>query len=339
MSASTKPALYGDAERWGLIHADALSFLTELPDACVDCLLTDPPYGIGIAGNAWDGAHIRAAVRADEGAGDGEVFAYWTRSWATEVRRVLKPGGALVAFGSPRTFHRLVCGVEDAGVEVRDTLLWIHGAGPPKSRHLPGDQGTGLKPAFEPILLGRKPLEGNVAANLSKWGCGALNIGAARIASPESAQGGFWPANVTVSHDARCTKSRCRPDCPLTLIDSGTARRSRLFYCAKASRAERELGCENLPRRWVEIYGSRAARTVRNIHPTVKPLDLLRWLVRLAAPPRGLVLDPFAGSGSTGMAALLEGREFIGIERESDYIPVARARLAHWAEVATENGG
>jgi DNA modification methylase len=334
----SRPTLYGDLRRWGLVHADSLSLLRQLPDASTDCLLTDPPYAISFAGNAWDGKGIRKAVAGSGGLSDGEAFARWTSRWAVEARRVLKPGGWVVAFGSPRTFHRLVCGVEDGGVEVRDTLLWIHGAGPPKSRRLPGDRSTTLKPAYEPILLGRVPLGGSVTENLNTWGTGALDIGAGRVEHREAPRTGFWPANLAVSHDERCTTGRCTSGCPLALIDDGRVRVSRLFYCAKASRAEREAGCEALPLRHVELYGSRSARRVRNLHPTVKPVSLMRWLVRLVAPHGGVVLDPFAGSGTTGAAALLEGRQFMGIERERDYIPVARARLTHWAAAPEGDG-
>jgi site-specific DNA-methyltransferase (adenine-specific) len=111
---------------------------------------------------------------------------------------------------------------------------------------------------------------------------------------------------------------------------------SRLFYCAKTSRAEREAGCEQLPKRSVQLYTGKhhPPRLIHNIHPTVKPLALMRWLVRLITPPDGLVLDPFAGSGSTGIAAVMEDRIFLGIEREGDYVDVACARLTHWAHKA-----
>jgi len=110
----------------------------------------------------------------------------------------------------------------------------------------------------------------------------------------------------------------------------------RFFYCAKAHRRERDAGCEHLSRRTVQILKissekAKATRPVANIHPTVKPIDLMRWLVRLLTPPGGLVLDPFTGSGSTGAAAVLEGARFLGIERERDYITIARARITHWA--------
>ncbi|HYM55254.1 MAG TPA: DNA methyltransferase, partial [Solirubrobacteraceae bacterium] len=104
--------MYGDAVRWMLLHADCLALLPELPADSVDALITDPPYGIGFAGEAWDGGKLTEAG----------TFQRWTSAWAAEALRVLKPGGWMAAFGTPRTFHRLVAGVEDTGFEVRDQL-------------------------------------------------------------------------------------------------------------------------------------------------------------------------------------------------------------------------
>ncbi len=336
MTPVYRPALYeDDTERWRLLESDALLTLAKLPDACIDAIVTDPPYGIAITGEAWDGAAIRQAVNRDgERLRDGEAFERWTRCWATEARRVLKPGGHLLAFGAPRTFHRLVSGVEDAGLEVRDQLLWLYGQGLPKSRRLPGGLGTTLKPSYEPILLARAPLADTTQRNLETWGTGALNIDAARITRSEQ-QAGFWPATVTLSHTPGCQVGACKSDCPAALMDQGRAARppSRLFYCAKTTRTEREAGCEQLPARLTALYtGKRhSQRVVRNIHPTVKPIALMRWLVALVTPAEGVVLDPFTGSGSTGAAAVLEDRRFLGIEREPDYVDVACARLTYWA--------
>lgn len=317
----SKLSLYSDnTNAWGLIEADALLTLTRLPDACVDAIVTDPPYGIGIIGEAWDGRDIRKATRSSTKHLDaGKAFERWTRGWATEALRVLKPGGHLIAFGAPRTFHRLTGGIEDAGFEVRDQLLWLYGTAIPKSRRLPGGLGTALKPAYEPILLARAPLAGTTQQNLAAWGTGALNIEATRIGPQQ-----YWPANVLVSH---------APGCPVELLDGPGIGLSRLFFCAKATRAEREAGCEQLPERLAALYSgkSRTPRMRRNIHPTVKPISLMRWLVRLTCPPDGLVLDPFTGSGTTGAAAILDGRSFLGIEREGRYVDVACARLTHWA--------
>lgn len=356
-------------QRWRVQHADCLDALPKLDTDSVDAAITDPPYGIGFNGMAWDeqasnrGGRRRLAGRAgrrqasragDDSPLDGSFQTFCTE-WAEQCLRVLKPGAHVAVFGHPRTFHRLACGVEDAGLELRDVLMWLYGQGFPKSHNLTGQLkgwGTALRPSYEPILLARKPLQGNTRANAARYRTGALNIEAARIphqpnrcagerrAHPGArlaAAAGRWPGNLALSHAPSCTQARCEHDCPAALLGE----RQRFFYCAKANRRERDAGCERLPRRTIQTFKigqhnerSAKARPVANIHPTVKPLDLMRWLVRLLTPPGGLVLDPFAGSGSTGAAAVLEGARFLGIEREADYIPIARVRIAHWAACA-----
>ncbi|HYM55646.1 MAG TPA: site-specific DNA-methyltransferase [Solirubrobacteraceae bacterium] len=337
MSIASKVALYSDnSHAWGLIEADELMLLAKLPDACVDAIVTDPPYGIDFGDEAWDGADIRRVARLDgERLHANEAFERWTAVWAAQAMRVLKPGGHLLAFGAPRTFHRLVCGVEDAGLEIRDQLLWLYAQGLPKSRRMPEGLATTLKPAYEPILLARKRLFGAVIGNVKVWGTGALNTDAARV-------GGYWPAHLALSHAGGCSEAGCASDCPVRLIDAARPdlRPSRLFFCAKASRREKEAGCEQLPARSVKLYngGCHPPRVRHNTHRTVKPIALMRWLVALVTPPGGVVLDPFAGSGTTGIAAVLEGRLFLGVEREPEYIDIACARLTHWAhEVERES--
>lgn len=318
-------AAYSDgSERWSLLEGDALELLAKLPEDSLDAIVTDPPYGIGFHSESWDGADIRRV--AGEQASEGAAFSAWTRQWARECLRVLKPGGHLLAFGAPRKFHRLTVGIEDGGFEIRDLLLWLHAQGAPKSHKLPGGLSSQLKPAYEPILLARKPLAATTQRNVEVWGTGALNIEAAH-------SGDYWPAPLALSHASTCTLTRCRDDCPATLIDRmrPDLRPSRLFFSAKASKAEREAGCEELPIRNDLLYSHPSPRLRRNIHPTIKPLALMRWLVRLTVPEGGLVLDPFAGSGTTGVAALLENRRFLGIEREGEYVDIACARLHHWA--------
>jgi DNA modification methylase len=186
--------------------------------------------------------------------------------------------------------------------------------------------GTALKPAQEPIVLARKPLVGTVAANVLQHGTGGINVDACRIGTKLAA--GRWPANVLFDEDAAAVLGEP----------------SRFFYVAKASRAEREAGLEaaglpirsggeltdredgsdglNSPRAGAGRKGGR-----RNHHPTVKPVALMRYLIRLITPPGGLVLDPFAGSGTTGIAAKLEGFRFVGCEMEPEYVTLARARI------------
>jgi DNA modification methylase len=370
--------------RWQIEHADCLQALPKLDPESVDVVITDPPYGIGFNGMAWDGSAIRAAARADlalreklgtagrdrggsaygspssyAGAYDNShagllAFQAFSARWAAECLRVLKPGGHMAVFGGPRTFHRLACGVEEAGFELRDVLMWIFGQGFPKSLNLTGPAkgwGTALKPAYEPILLARKPLQGTTVENHARHRTGALHIDACRVGasnrkcpaegrthSPARAASslGRWPANLALIHAHSCTSNQCSEDCPAGLLGE----RQRFFYAAKASRAEREAGCEQLARKTVQTFqigrenNERARENpVANIHPTVKPIELMRWLVRLLTPTGGLVLDPFAGSGSTGAAAILEGARFHGIEREAGYVPIARARIAHWSRV------
>lgn len=265
---------------------------------------------------------------------------------------------------------------------------------------VPAGLNTALKPAHEPIVMARKPLAGTVAANVERFGTGALNVDACRLVAggPSPSIGrrqgkpgghpgeygatitnritperfaeerpaeslGRWPANVMLDEEAaemldgqsgeRPSSSGIRPrgtgntvygrhrDTPFDSYgDSGGA--SRFFYCAKSSRAERERGCGALLERsgvgtmagdadgsLKTGSGNERNTRARNHHPTVKPVALMRWLVRLVTPPGGLVLDPFMGSGTTGIAAVQEGRAFVGVEREPEYHAIAEARIAH----------
>lgn len=312
--------------------------LADLESNSIDSVVTDPPYELGFMSKKWDGTGIAYAVPL----------------WMS-ILRALKPGGHLLAFGGTRTYHRMACAIEDAGFEIRDSLHWIYGTGFPKSltsnTGMPEGQGTALKPGHEPIILARKPLIGTVAENVAQFGTGSLNIDACRIGEgtgkpkPEYVANfkndvfgkgmgggawentnGRWPANVIFDEEAA----------------GGLGDPARYFYVAKASRKERDLGCEHLPPKTGgeatdRVDGSKgtenpragAGRTggARNYHPTVKPVELMRYLVRLVTPAGGLVLDPFAGSGTTGMAARLEGLKFVGIEREPEYFTIAKARI------------
>jgi site-specific DNA-methyltransferase (adenine-specific) len=343
-----------------LFSGDCLDVIPTLDSDSIDSCVTDPPYGLSFMGKNWD--HGVPGV------------AFWK-----EVYRVLKPGAHLVAFGGTRTNHRMVSAIEDAGFEIRDSLMWVYGTGFPKSHDVSKGidkaavarsvtdaarqwegWGTALKPAFEPIVLARKPLsEKTVAANVLRWGTGALNIGACRVGTtrgvpaslsknktPNDIYGeygggaekeldpnmGRWPANVV--HDgsdevvgafpnlgkssggmkpgfskkdgwSRPSHANWKPSASQGGFgDSGSA--ARFFYSAKASRADRN--------------GSK--------HPTVKPIALMQWLARLTTPPGGTVLDPFAGSGTTGAACEREGFHCILIEKEVEYQNDIRNRLA-----------
>lgn len=336
---------------------------------------------------------------------------------------MLKPGGHLLAFGGTRTSHRMAVAIEDAGFEIRDSIVWLYGSGFPKSldvskaidkaagaerevvgksaRHVSGKPeqrtegltgtstfaetigmgalltapatddakrwdgwGTALKPAHEPVIVARKPLAkgATVASNVLAYGTGALHIDACRVEgepwkahrttglgsvkfftegetpiidkTPHDA--GRWPANVTLDEYAAAQLDEqsgilagrgnkrptiARKDFGIygaytgVMVDHGSREdggASRFFpvfrYQAKAPTKERP-----------KVNGV--------AHSTVKPLELMRWLVRLVTPPDGIVLDPFAGSGTTAEACVLEGMRCLTIERESDYLPLIEERM------------
>jgi DNA modification methylase len=416
------------------LQGDCVEVMRTLPENSVDAVVTDPPYGLEFMGKEWDrlGGGIGETTDTPDWYGRGAPpfggarnrirygssaasMQEWHESWAREALRVLKPGGHLLAFGGTRTSHRMVCAIEDAGFEIRDTIVWLYGSGFPKNHDVskaidkmagaerevaglnlhaakrtghgkqgvldsrgPGlggiesaqitvpatpeaeqweGWGTALKPAHEPIVVARKPLIGTVAANVLTHGTGALNIDGCRIGTTKRVPGsgrratdriygtygaqdgsesghdpnvGRWPANVVLDEEAgelldaqsgmsKSTGGRAFQTTSAVygeyanrfekrdpgFGDTGGA--SRFFYCAKASRSERGEG---------------------NNHPTVKPLALMQWLVRLVTPPNGTVLDPFAGSGTTLLAAVTEGFNAIGIEREEEYIAIVKQRLS-----------
>nr|WP_246470239.1 DNA methyltransferase [Streptomyces olivoverticillatus] len=391
--------------------------LPTLPDASVDTVVTDPPYEIGIARQAWDTTGI----------------AYSTPMWA-ECLRVLKPGGHLLAFAAPRTYHRMVCAAEDAGFRVIDQLDWIYTHGKPKGtdlaraidRHrddrehvlqvtawlaaardavgwtnrqidalfsfsgmggLWTTQGraaivptveqwarlrealgfddtdilplvtelnarkrtvgeawgqrevisrkagqargaglygafsedrvvsaphseqakkwagwnTALRPAHDPVLLARKSTGyDSLVGGLLRHGVGGLNVAAC------PAEGGGWPTNILLGHD--CPPAGCLPGCPVREVGDA-ARSFPVFRLDSKTPASERV-------------------TVNGVtHDTPKPLSLMRWLVRIATPPGGVVLDPFAGSGTTLVAAVSEARRAIGIERHEPYARLCQVRL------------
>lgn len=438
---------------------DSLEVLKTLPENSVDAVVTDPPYGWRFMGKAWDGADIEKMFKRDRAEGDNKLrpahaagkydlrpsanqsFQSWTEAWAPEALRVLKPGGHMLCFCGPRTYHRMASGVENAGFEIRDQLQWIFGSGFPKSHDvskgidkaagaerevigtykIPGHGkdnvthgaqnrtkfefdktsnepvtddaikwqgfGTALKPSNEPIVLARKPLsESTVAKNVLKWGVGALNIDASRIEATRTAAKftlpdirgdafnsdnsnkpriehaqtenlGRWPANVifdegaaamldaqsgvnkSTVQQARSPKSKGAEKLRLRIdegfADSGGA--SRFFYCAKASKSERNRGLSGAPKKFTKTMndgiGQRHHNEAEpnaynaNNHPTVKPIKLMEYLCRLITPPGGTVLDPFMGSGSTGVACKHLGLEFIGIEMNQEYVDIAKRRI------------
>lgn len=402
-----------------LIHGECIQSMLAATPSSVHAIVCDPPYMLEFMGKSWDSPKMLGMAtgvsggfqgipagtpRPDVAKGDSQIFQQWCTAWGEAALRVLKPGGYALVFGSPRTAHRLVAGLEDAGFEVRDTIMWIYGEGMPKGKDLTveidkhlgverevvGERdptkveegmsrwneyrhdgkyaepsgtrpitvptsdeakrwagwSTCLKPMHEPIVVLRKPnapgttRTGRVskkpmtnAQNLITHGVGALNVDACRVphSSPEdlaesqaknpgrndavtSDVYGAGRAQQSVNDKGRAPGNVIIDEEVAELLEGERKGRSRYFYCGKVKPKEKHAGVDG-----------------KNVHPTPKPIALMEYLVRLVTPEGGVVLDPFMGSGSTGIAALLAGFNFVGIELDGSYVEVARQRIAHWA--------
>lgn len=411
-----------------------LDILPTLPDNSVDSIVTDPPYELGFMGKKWDNSGIAYSVELWTQClrvlkPGGHLLSFGgTRTWHRVAVAIEDAGfdvrdsiAWMYGSGFPKSldvskaidkqsgYEGAVIGIEQIDVGMQGGSMH---AGrerklaereikelSPEAKQWEG-WGTALKPAFEPIVVARKPLIGTVAENVLTHGTGALNIDGSRIAGnkpsvpqpkfgvtqgvyefgsgegrngemSDSAQG-RWPANVILdeytaelldeqSGVSKSPKTYTRNAGTLegervayakigeeagaeskNYGDTGGA--SRFFYVAKASKRDRNEGLEGLP----EVQGGsmtgaeyREGKPTnqpmrQNFHPTVKPTDLMRYLIKLVTPPGGVVLDPFTGSGSTGKAAILEGFRFIGCELTEDYIPIIEGRLQHAEAMAAE---
>jgi site-specific DNA-methyltransferase (adenine-specific) len=438
--------LYYKEKYYTLYEGTMQEVLSSMPNNSVDAIITDPPYEISFMGKGWDATGV----------------AYTKETWE-HCFRVLKSGGYLLSFGATRTFHRIAVAIEDAGFEIRDTIMWLYGSGFPKSMALDksiegkltigsantkdfkklngqlvdktgigfaknqfeqgirptnynenGQKrleklepttdlakqwqgwGTCLKPAYEPIIVARKPFKGSLVDNVIEYGVGGLNIDECRVETTdkysypnggggssfgigkgidgtrttptESNPLGRFPANVILTYDETDFDEVCGgfPDTKSVseeknnkysfkgnkdafkwgfknrvgsgYDDSGSA--SRYFYCAKASKKDRDEGLDKFETFNGGSYNFRQDGSLdglipskKNIHPTVKPVELMQYLVRLVTPKNGVVLDCFMGSGSTGKAVMFENRErnanyhFIGVEMTSEYLPICHSRI------------
>ena len=447
---------------------DSLLLLKQLPDNSVDSIVTDPPYCLSTSKRFGNSNWENERYKSEELKKGGSVFTrnikgFMGKEWDNDVAfkveiwkecfRVLKHGGHLLAFGGTRTYHRLVCAIEDSGFEIRDMISWIYGSGFPKSLNL-GKQydkmqgnkrevigkdiqgkksdgvmsghhgwaegevnitkgnsflegwGTALKPACEPIVLARKPLsEKNIVSNILKYGTGGINIDECRIQHNEpekltdrtprkednifsddtcgfkkevnhiasASQQGRFPANVILDEESgkmldkqAGNKGAFAPvksgqkswggeiyhkfatsgDDGKTFYKDGLGGASRFFYCAKASKSERNFGCEEMesklrsennkimgnPEGFKTGSGNERSGLNKNNHPTVKPIKLIEYLIKLITPKNGIVLDIFGGSGTTAIACIKNGFRFILTEKEEEYVKIANARIKPFLE-------
>lgn len=253
--------------------------------------ITDPPYGMGIVGEEWD--HSVPTVDI----------------WK-QVFRVLRPGAFCLSFCSPELYHRMAVNVEDAGFTIKDQIMWMTTTKMPKHNR--------LKPAHEPIVVAQKPYEGSLQNNFEKWGCGLIDTENTRVPWEKEPPKG-WVAQGTkrrtFGKDGNTTGSwkdygtvDANPNgrYPSNIIGEVLSEHQKYFYAPRATRKEKGQD---------------------NDHPTVKPVDLMAYLIKIYSPPNSIVLDPFCGSGTTGVAAIQENRQFVGIDLSEHYCDIAKDRI------------
>ncbi len=338
-----------------VLHGDCLEILPKL-GVVVDAVVCDPPYHLislhtraanATANGPFSAAHRRLATGFMGQQWDGGDIAFRPETWAT-IASVMRPGAFLLAFGGTRTYHRMVCAIEDAGFVIQDTIAWLYGSGFPKRRDM-------LKPAFEPIVLaykagGKRTLqvdECRVGVEIPQ-ALGGLHRGTGFTVGRYTGEHvhdetpkARWPANVCHDGSEEVTEGfpradmRSRPPGSVVKRESGNdgyGNRSSCYGAESrpAGTVMTTYGADGSAARF--FYSSKANAQDRwgSRHPTVKPVELMKWLVPLVTPPGGLVLDPFAGSGTTGIAALATGRECILIEREDNWYADIKERLSFY---------
>ena len=275
---------------FSITTGNCLDELQAYDDNSFHSCITDPPYGMGM--EHWD--HSVPSVE------------YWQ-----ELYRVLRPGAFCLAFCSPALYHRLAVAVEDAGFLIQDQIMWMTTTKMPKHNR--------LKPAHEPIVVAQKPYEGTLQSNFDKWGCGIIDVDTTRVPWEGKPPTGWVAGGAkrrTFGKDGKTTGTQseygtvdANPDgrYPSNIIGEVNEAHQKYFYAPRATRKE---------------------KGDNNNHPTVKPIALMEYLIKVYSPHGGLVLDPFCGSGTTGVAALNVERDFIGIDLSEDYCNIANQRCA-----------
>jgi DNA modification methylase len=380
-----------------LLHGDCRVMLKQLDDASVDSIVTDPPYELGFMGKSWDSTGVaydvglwRECLRVLKPGGHLLAFGgsrtYHRLACAVEDAGFEIRDQIMWVYGSgfPKS-HNVSKAIDKAAGAERevlssrvkkagditggnfkregsyaDKLLDTTAPATAEAQQWDG-WGTALKPAHEPIVMARKPLDGTVANNVLKHGVGGINIDASRVGRAEgdnSVAGNrtatFGTQEVLSGGDGSGGWSQNEQGrFPANFIHDGSDKVadllgdfSRFFYCAKPGKKERNAGLEALDEQWKPAAEFRPNhmdkaldgesgnpfgrfQPTKNFHPTVKPIALMRYLVRLVTPPGGIVLDPFAGSGSTLVAATMEKFDCIGIEMTDEYLPIIEARVAY----------
>ena len=277
---------------FSILLGDSKEVLSNYEDNTFHSCITDPPYGMNM--DHWD--HSVPSVDI----------------WV-EVFRTLRPGAFCLAFCSPELYHRLACNVEDAGFKIKDQIMWMTTTKMPKHNR--------LKPAHEPIVVAQKPYQGTLQNNFEKWGCGLIDTENTRVPWDKKPPTGWVKDGAkrrTFGRDGKTT---------------GTQEEFGTVDANPAGRYPSNIIGDVLPEHQKYFYAPRATRKEKgsdNDHPTVKPIDLMAYLIKVYSPKETIVLDPFCGSGSTGVAALQENRKFVGIDLSSHYVDISAKRCADW---------
>ena len=297
---------------------DCLEVLAGMPENSIDTCITDPPYELGFMGKKWDLSGV----------------AFQPETWQA-VFRVLKPGAIMLAFGGTRTYHRMVCAIEDAGFEIRDTIAWVYGSGFPISYDI--SKGIDKQAEAEREVIGKHPQPANkifAGGKLSK------DVNLTAPATPEAKLWAGYGSQLKPSFEPVIIARKPGGNAEIVF-----GKKDRFMYGSKTSRKERNAGLEGAPKIQANLgrNGVGVGKTggigqpQENFHPTVKSIKIMQFLIELAnIPSEATVLDPFMGSGTTGCACALEGRDFIGIEKEKEYFEIAKQRIEYWQKRAEE---
>ena len=274
---------------YSILHGECQQVLSEMEDNFFHACITDPPYGMGM--DTWDHAVPTIDI------------------WK-EVYRVLKPGAFCLSFCSPELYHRMAVAVEDAGFTIKDQIMWMTTTKMPKHNR--------LKPAHEPIVVAQKPFKGTIKNNHEKWGCGLIDTDNTRVPWDKKPPTGWvkdGSRRRTFGKEGKTT---------------GTKKEFGTVDANPAGRYPSNIIGEVQPEHQKYFYAPRATRKEKgdyNNHPTVKPVSLMSYLVKIYAAEETVVLDPFCGSGTTGVACVNTNRNFIGIERDEGYYEIAKTRI------------
>jgi DNA modification methylase len=278
-----------------ILQGNNIDILKTVEANSMDACITDPPYGMGM--EHWDGS----VPTVD--------------TWQ-EVIRVLKPGAFCLSFCSPELYHRMATAVEASGFKIVDMIQWMVTTKMAKHNR--------LKPAHEPIVVAQKPFDGSLKQNMDKWGVGQINVDMARVP---------WDGKPPTGWVAQGHKRR-------TFGKPGNTKGSKEVDGTEDANPTGRypsniIGQFDEPEHQKYFYAPRTTRKEKgeyNDHPTVKPINLMRYLVRIYSPKEGTVLDPFNGTGTTGIGSVQEGRKYIGIELEKHYVEVSEKRIKDHCE-------